>query len=228
MVAEPRLEPARPVARACLLPLRRFDHRGAGQVIQGHVLAVAAGAAEASRAEHAGDGGQCRDVLLVVPLVELGLELRRDVHGVEEKPAGVPGRQLVAGQDLLALVPHQPLDLGGHALGPWREVLAADRPVRRALHDRHVLEVVRRHGDLRIVHTDPPPAHEEPGHALTLRQMLGVVPVVEFVPGRAPDLHRRDQRALRHGRLLPQEESSPTEPAPQPVARMPREDTDVP
>ena len=57
-------------------------------------------------------------MLLVVPLVELGLELGRDVHGVEQEPARRPGRKLVAGQGLVALVAHEELDAPGHTLGP--------------------------------------------------------------------------------------------------------------
>src|SRR5213594_316798 len=78
MIAEMRLQAARPLALPRRLPLRRLLHRGRGEVVERDVLPAAAGAPEAASAQHAGDGGERGDVLLVVPLVELGLELGRD------------------------------------------------------------------------------------------------------------------------------------------------------
>src|SRR5262245_15635276 len=95
MVAEIRLETARPFTLSRDLPFRRFLDRRRGEVIERDVLPVA-GAAKAARAEHAGNGGERRDVLLVVPLVELGLELGRDVHGVQQETAGVRRRELIS------------------------------------------------------------------------------------------------------------------------------------
>src|SRR6266436_7213470 len=86
MIPEVRLEPARPLALSRLLPLRRLHHVGIRQVVEGHVFAVSAGAAEASSAEDARHGAEGGDVLLVVPLVELRLPLGGDVHGVQEQP----------------------------------------------------------------------------------------------------------------------------------------------
>src|SRR5262245_5276991 len=172
-------------------------------MIKCHVLAVAAGATEASGAQDAGHGGQRRDVLLVVPLVELGLELRRDVHGVQQEPAGIAWRKLVAGQDLIAFEAHQTLDLRGHALRPRRRVFATDRQVRRALQHRDAVEIVGGDRDLAVLHPDPALADEEPRHALPFRQVLGVVPVVELVLGGPRHAHRRDQRALGHDGALP-------------------------
>src|SRR5580765_5058190 len=103
------LQPARPVALARLLPLGRLLHLGRRQVVERHVLAVP-GAAEAPGAEDAGHGGERRDVLLVVPLVELGFVLRSDVHGIEEQPTRTGRRQLVARKDLIALEAPQALD----------------------------------------------------------------------------------------------------------------------
>src|SRR5262249_59925411 len=110
-----RLQPAGPVALARLLPLRRLLHLGRRQMIEGEVLAIA-GAAEAAGAQHAGYGGERRDVLLVVPFVELDLVLGRDVHGVEQQTAGPGRRKLIAREDLIALEAHEALDLGGDAL----------------------------------------------------------------------------------------------------------------
>jgi len=91
--------------------------------------------------------------------------------------------QLVARQDLLALEAHEALDPGGDALGPRRQVLAADGQVGRARHHGERLEVVGRHGDPAVLRPDPALAQEKTGHALPFRQVLGVVPVVELVLG---------------------------------------------
>src|SRR5262245_16187707 len=126
MVAEMRLEAARPFALPRDLPLGRFLDRRRGEVIERDVLPVAR-AAEATCAEHAGNGREGWDVLLVVPLVELGLEFGRDVHRVQQKTAGVGRRELVTRQDLIAFEAHQAFDTTRDALRPGREVLAADR-----------------------------------------------------------------------------------------------------
>src|SRR5215471_7377454 len=71
VVAEMRLETARPVALPRGLPLRRVLDRRRGEMIERDVLPVA-GAPEAACAQHARHGRERGDVLLVVPLVELG------------------------------------------------------------------------------------------------------------------------------------------------------------
>src|SRR6266704_1331350 len=63
-IAEVRKHSAGPLALPRRLPLRRFWHLGRGEVVERDVLAVGAGAAEAAGAQHAGDGGERRDVLL--------------------------------------------------------------------------------------------------------------------------------------------------------------------
>src|SRR5438270_206671 len=131
VLAEVRLQAVRPVTLARLLPLRRFHDGGPGQVVERDVFPVA-GAPEAASAEDTGHGSEGGDVLLVVPLVELGLEPGRDVHRVEQERAGVRGRQQVAGQDLVALEAHQALDPAGDTLGPRREVLVTGRAIGRA------------------------------------------------------------------------------------------------
>src|SRR5262245_2719822 len=171
-------------------------------MIERDVLAITAGAAEAPRAEHAGHCGERGDVLLVVPLVELGLQLRLNVHGVEEEAAGARGWELVAGQDLIALEPHEAIHACGNPLRPRREVLPADRSIGRALKDSDALEVVGGHGDPRILGPEPALAHEEARHALPFGQVLRVVPVVELVLRHLRDAHGRNQRALGHRRLL--------------------------
>src|SRR5262249_32193655 len=90
------------------------------------------------------------------------------------------------------------LHLAGDALGPRRQVLTADGEVARALQHADRVEIVRRDGDLAVLRSDPPMAGEEARHALPLRHVLGVVPVVELVFRRLPDVHRRDQHALGH------------------------------
>ena len=62
MIAELRLQAARPVALPRLLPLRGVRHLGRVEMVEGHVPAVAAGAAETPRAQ---DAGQSE---VVVPL----------------------------------------------------------------------------------------------------------------------------------------------------------------
>src|SRR3989442_6855671 len=80
-----RLQPARPVALPCLLPLGRLLHLGRGEMVERHVFAVTAGAAEAAGAHGAPDGAEGRDVLPVLPLRETGLEFWRDRHhGAQE------------------------------------------------------------------------------------------------------------------------------------------------
>src|SRR6267142_462097 len=205
VIAEVWLETAGPVALARLLPLGRLLNLGRREMVERHILAIA-GPAEPPGAEDARDGGERRNVLLVVPLVELGLLLRRDIHGVEEQAARAGRRKLVAREDLVPLEPHQPLDPARDALGPRRQVRAADRQVGRARQHLDVVEVVGRDRDLAIRGADPAVAHEKAGDALALRQVLCVVPVLELVLGGLPDAHRGDQRALGHGRLLPPED----------------------
>src|SRR5215467_5978064 len=154
VVAEMRLEPAGPVALTRLLPLGRLLHVGRRQVIEGDVLAVA-GAAEPPGAEHAGHGRERRDVLLVVPLVELGLVLGRDVHGVEQQTSRACRRERITRKDLIALEAHESLDPGGDPLRPRRQVRAADRQVRGAQQHLDTLEIVGRDGDLSVAGSDP-------------------------------------------------------------------------
>ncbi|PYM75497.1 MAG: hypothetical protein DME10_04120 [Candidatus Rokuibacteriota bacterium] len=77
-------------------------------------------------------------------------------------------------------------------------------PVTRFDHGQHGdrLEIVRGDGDLAILCPDPALAREEARHALPLGHVLRVVPVVELVLGRLPDVHRRDQRPFGHGLIL--------------------------
>ena len=189
----------RPVALPRLLPLGGLHDVRRGEVVERHVLARARAAAEAPRAEHAGHRGERGDVLLVVPLVELGLPLGGDVHGVQEEPARVRRRELIAGQDLHALGAQQQVDLAGHALGPDGEVRPADGLVRGAVQHLHRVQVVGGQRDLAALHADPAPAEAEAGHALALGDVLEVVPVVELVLGGVREVHRGDQRALGHG-----------------------------
>ena len=74
-----------------------------------------------------------------------------DIHRVDQEPAGIVGRQLVARQDLIALEAHQALDLAGHPLRPGRQVVAADRLVGRALQHADRVEIVGRDRDLAVL-----------------------------------------------------------------------------
>jgi len=135
MITEMRLQAARPVADPRLFPRGLLLHLRHGEVIERYVLPVAVGAPETAGAQDARERAERRKVLLVVPLVELGLELGRDAHRVHQEPAGIAGRELVAGQDLIVLEAHQAGDLACDALRPRRQVLAADRKIRRPLQD---------------------------------------------------------------------------------------------
>src|SRR3546814_12966887 len=61
---------------------------------------LACRSAEAPRGEHAVHRPEARHMLGIVPVVELLLVRAVDVHPVHEQAARVPGRRLVAGQDL--------------------------------------------------------------------------------------------------------------------------------
>src|SRR5712691_8566679 len=173
VITEMRFQAACPVAFPRLLPLGRLLHLGRGEVVERHVFAAAAAATETTGAEDARDGAERRDVLLVVPLVELGLEFGRDVHRVQQQPSGIAGRELVPGQDLIALEAQQTLDAADDALRPRRQVLPADRQIARAPQHRDIVEIVRRNRDLAVLRSDPALAHEEARHALPLRQVAG-------------------------------------------------------
>src|SRR5438477_1424109 len=103
MIAEMRLETARPFTLPRGLPLGGLLHGRRGEMVERDVLPVVAVAAESTRPEDPRNGGERGDVLLVVPLVELGLELGRDVHRVQQESAGIGWRALISGQDLVAL-----------------------------------------------------------------------------------------------------------------------------
>src|SRR5262249_6938359 len=115
VVAEMRLESARPVALPRLPPPRPLPDVGRRQMIERDVLPVAA-SPEATRAEHAWHRGERGDVLLVVPLVELGLEFGHDVHRVQQEPSGAGRRELIARQDLIALEAHEAIHARRDAL----------------------------------------------------------------------------------------------------------------
>src|ERR1700722_858889 len=117
-------------------------------------------------------GGQCaldatkrRDVLGVVPLVELRLMLRRDVHRYQEQCGGVLRGNLVARKKLLAFVPYQSFAEPGCPLRPRRRIRAGDRYVGRAMQDADSLEVVGRDRDLGVLDVDPALGVEEARNA---------------------------------------------------------------
>jgi hypothetical protein len=64
------------------------------------------------------------------------------------------------------------------------------------------VEVVGRDRDFRVVDADPAMRIDKARHGEAFGDVLGVVPVVEFVLGDVGKLHRRDQQPFRH-RFLP-------------------------
>src|ERR1700733_10164857 len=120
-----------------------------------------AGAAITPGRQCALDATERRDVLGVVPLVELRLVLRRDVHRYQEECGGVLRGSLVAREKLLAFVPHQSFAELGCPLRPWRRIRAGDRYVGCAMQDADSLEVVGRDRDLRVLGVDPALGVEE-------------------------------------------------------------------
>ena len=75
------------------------------------------------------------NVLLVVPLVEIGFAFGRDVHGVEQEAPRERsiGRRRIAGQRLGALEAQETLAFGGDTLRPGRQVLVGDRLLSRII-----------------------------------------------------------------------------------------------
>src|SRR5262249_39058749 len=97
----------------------------------------------------------------------------------------------------------QALNPAGHPLRPGRQVLTTDRPVTRTLQYRDAFEIEGRDRMPRVLGADPALAGEKTGYPLPLRDVLGVVPVVELVLGDVREIHRRDQNTLRHDHFPP-------------------------
>src|SRR6516162_744553 len=112
-------------------------------------------AAVAARAQGAGHRAERRDVLLVVPLVEVALVLWGDVHRDDQQCGGLRGRRSVAGKKLLPLVAHQTLAEASGALCPRRGILASYRQIGWALQHVDIFEIIGRNRDLRVRRTDP-------------------------------------------------------------------------
>src|SRR5205085_220295 len=87
---------------------------------------IAASAVTPGR-QDAGHRAELRQVLRVVPLVELALLLRRDIHRDQQERIGARRRQRIARPDLLPLETDDHTGAAGDPLRPGRAVDAADR-----------------------------------------------------------------------------------------------------
>jgi hypothetical protein len=143
-----------------------------------------------------------RNVLGVVPFVEVALVLGRDVHRNDQQSGGIGGRCAAAGEQLLALVAHQAFAEAGGALGPGRGILAADGKIGRVLQHADTVEIVGRDRDLGVLGADPAVAVRKTGDPQSFRDVLEIVPVVKLVFGGGGKIHCREQDALCH-RSLP-------------------------
>ena len=155
-------------------------------------------AAVAPRHQHARHRTELRQVLGVVPFVELALLLRRDIHRDQEQRVGARRGERIARPDLLAFEADDHLGPRGHPFGPGRAVAAADREIGRAVQDPDIVEIVERGRDLLLLSADPALGIQKAGNAQPLRDVLGVVPIVKLVLGDIREIHRRDQDALCH------------------------------
>src|SRR6516225_1220354 len=112
-------------------------------------------AAVAARAQGVGHRAERRDVLLVVPLVEVALVLWGDVHSDDHQCGGLRGRSSVAGKKLLALVAHQALAEASGAFCPRRGIVASYRQIGWALQHVDTVEIIGRDRELWVCRTDP-------------------------------------------------------------------------
>ena len=142
-----------------------------------------AGAAVTPGRQDAGHRAELRQVLRVVPLVELALLLRRDIHRDQQERIGARRRQRIARPDLLPLETDDHTGAAGDPLRPGRAVGAADREIGRAVQNADSVEVVKSERDFRVLGADPALGIQKAGDPQPLRDMLGVVPIVKLVLG---------------------------------------------
>src|SRR6516162_546589 len=90
-VAEMRPQALRPGRIGGLAPLGRGSHFGRGKMIERQVTLCRAGPAVAAGAQGAGHGAECRNMLLVVPLVEIALVFGGDIHCDDRRAAASEG-----------------------------------------------------------------------------------------------------------------------------------------
>src|SRR6266404_824359 len=132
-VAEMRPQALRPWRIGRLTPFGGARHLGRGKMVERHVTLGGAGAAVAAGAQGAGYGAERRNVLGVVPFVEVALVLGRDVHRDDQQRCRLRRSCPIAWKQLLPFIAHQAFAKTGGALGPGRGVLASDGKVGRAL-----------------------------------------------------------------------------------------------
>src|SRR4029077_11566570 len=131
-VAEMRPQTLRPRRVRGFAPFGRARHLGRGKMVERDVTLGGAGTAVATGAQGTGHRAERRDMLLVVPLVEVGLVLRGNVHPYDQQRSRFGRCGAIAREQLLALKAHQALAKTRRALGPGRTIFAADSHIRRA------------------------------------------------------------------------------------------------
>src|SRR2546421_146645 len=95
----------------------------------------------------------------------------------------------------------QPLRDLAHAFRPHRQVLMRDRLVWFASQYAEAVEFVARHRVFRIGDADPALAGAEARHALTLRDVFQIVPIMELVGLSLRVIERDEQNSLGHASL---------------------------
>src|SRR5438132_5622800 len=141
-VAEMRPQALRPGRIRRLAPFGRARHLGRGKMVECDVTLRRTRAAVAAGAQGPGYSAESRDVLLIVPFVEVALVLGGNVHPDHQQRCGFRWRRPVAREQLLALIAHQALAETRRTLCPWRGILAANREIGWALQHADIVEVV--------------------------------------------------------------------------------------
>src|SRR5208282_2552401 len=201
-VAEMRPQTLRPGGIRGLAPFGRARHFRRSEMVERDVALDGTSAAVAAGTQGAGHRAEGRDVLPVVPLVEIALVLGGDIHRDDQQSRSLRGCRAVTGKQLLALIAHQALAEASGAPCPRRGILASDGQIGRALQHADIVEIVSRDRDLRVRRADPAITVQKTGYPQPLGDVLEIVPVVKFVFGGGREVHCRNQDALCH-RSLP-------------------------
>src|SRR5207247_2023680 len=105
-VAEMRPQALRPGRIRRLAPFGRARHVGRGKMVEGDVTLRGPGAAVTASAQGTGHRAESRDVLLIVPFIEVALVLGGNVHPYDQQRCGFRWRRRVPRKQLLALIAH--------------------------------------------------------------------------------------------------------------------------
>src|SRR5215472_6834652 len=90
-ISKMRPQTLRPGCVRRLAPFGRARNFGRSKMVERHITLGGAGAAVAASAQGARDRAECRDMLLVVPFVEIALVLGSDVHCDDQQGGGLRG-----------------------------------------------------------------------------------------------------------------------------------------